>query len=199
MGLFCLATFFGGMTHAVEANVPLLKHFIDDINSNLPSYLNLGSARDLFIRLWFLTFIFIGATEYYFMHIFLHPAAQALNLGGMIRFIQGVFLVFCLSAIFTYDYAVVLIFHLFSHFVVIAFSLYLVFQRGLQIYLWLVGLCLFNLAAGGLWALMGLHWISSLGLHPNDWYHLSLMAFVLCLHALLTRGRLVSRLPSLGG
>lgn len=194
--MFCFATaaLLGGFCHQLDRSFGEMSAFITETNTHLHSQLKIGTSMDLRVRLWFLTLLSIGATEYYFMHIFLHPVAVATRKMWLIRTIQTLFAIFCLACVFTYDYPLVVVFHTVSHLIVIGFSIYLIFRLNLKVFGWLIGLCIYNLGAGILWSLQGLRLLSSGPLHHNDWYHVAMMGFVLLLHAVLTRTELVSPL-----
>jgi hypothetical protein len=197
MSLFSFAALMGGLAHQIERDSEFLRSLIAEANEYLPRHLELGDLHDTRVRVWLVTLISTGATEYYFMHIFLHPVAKGLGKIAFLRAVQVSFVTFCVAAMLTFDYAIVVVFHLASHLVVGGFAIWLIHIYKLPVFYWLLGLLAYNLAAGGSWALMGLDILPTGPLHHNDWYHLALIGFVILLHQLMTRGQLAETLGRL--
>jgi hypothetical protein len=196
MFLFSAAAFFGGIAHQIDMERTAIGEAIASANGPIPEHLRIGDLGDIYVRVWFVTLLCVGATEYYFMHIFLHPLARALGKTGYLRVVQASFVLFCLATLLTYDYAIVIVFHVMSHLVVIGIAVWLIRAHGLSAYYALIGLCVYNLGTGLMWAMMGLDRLPDGPLHYNDWYHLALIGFVVALHQLLTRFKLAERLES---
>src|SRR5262249_42307154 len=156
MFLFSFAALMGGFAHQINQDNAAIAKAITAIDAHLPLHLRIGSVSDLYVRVWLVTLLSAGATEYYFMHIFLHPVAKRLGKVGFLRTVQVTFLAFCIASMLTYDYSIVVVFHVVSHVVVAGFAIWLIAVHKLRIFYALLGLLAYNLIAGGLWVFMGL-------------------------------------------
>lgn len=194
--LLGLAALLGGLTHHIEQVPELLKTTLAAINAELPPVFAFDNLYAIHTRLWFATFVAIGLTEYYFLRIFLHPIAERLGYKWIKPLLVCSLILFVLFAFFIRAYSLVVIFHLFTHLFVIGFALYLIAKKGLKVLWHLVGLAVFNLAAGAIWSAMMVNAIPTFSLHSNDWYHIFIIAFIVYLHWALTHGGLVSSLTN---
>lgn len=195
--LFSLAALFGGFAHHMQLERSAVMHFIYAVNQVLPENLNLSSFKYIYIRVWLITFLLIGLTEYYFMRIFLYPVAQQFHITWIKPLLLSSLLIFSMASMIFSDYSIVVIYHVFTHILVIGFSLYLIFAKKLTVFWVLIALVSLNLLAGGVWSLMALGTIPSGSLHYNDWYHIIILVFIVCLHWSLTKGGLVKGLNQL--
>ncbi len=192
--LFSVAALLGGLAHHIVEQQALLKMVVEHINPGLPPHFQVSPLAHIYLRIWFATYITIGLTEYYFMRVFLHPVAEQLGLGWVKKLLKLSLFGFCVSAFFLIEYSLVITYHLVTHSLVAGFSLYLILGKGLKVFYHLLFLVLFNLAAGGIWALMASQLLPTGPLHYNDWYHLLIIGFILYLYWALTRGGLVQAL-----
>ncbi|MCP5019463.1 MAG: hypothetical protein GY938_29910 [Ketobacter sp.] len=197
MALFAIAALLGGFAHHMEAEQMLVHRWIHEANNLLPAHSQAGSYHSIYLRVWLATFFAIGLTEYYFMRIFLHPLAERYGLGWVKGALVASLVAFCCASLVISQYSLVVMFHLFTHVLVIGFSLYLIYAKGLKLFWQLIFLVTLNLAAGGVWSLMALGELPTGPLHYNDWYHIIILVFLLYLHRVLTKGRLVDTLASL--
>ena len=197
MALFSIAALLGGFAHHMEAEQAAVNRFLFEVNQFLPNHSQAGSFRSVFLRLWLATFFAIGLTEYYFMRIFLHPLAERYGFRWIKACLVISLLVFCCASLLISQYSLVVVFHLFTHLLVIGFSLYLIFVQGLRLFWQLIALVTLNLIAGGVWSLMALGSLPTGPLHYNDWYHIIILVFLVYLHWVLTKGGLVDALHSL--
>lgn len=189
--LLGMAALLGGLTHHMELAPELVKTTVASLNTQFPTVFNIDHPYAIHTRLWFATFVAIGLTEYYFLRIFLHPVAEQMGYRWIKPLLITSLVLFVLFAFLIRAYALVVIFHLFTHLFVIGFALYLIVQKHLKILWHLIGLAAFNLAAGALWSAMMVNALPTFSLHSNDWYHLFIIAFIGYLHWALTRGGLV--------
>lgn len=197
MSLFAIAALLGGLAHHMDAEQMLVNRWIHEVNGMLPPHSRVGSFNNVYLRVWLATFFAIGLTEYYFMRIFLHPLADRYGLGWVKGCLVLSLVAFCSASLLISQYSLVVIFHLLTHVLVIGFALFLIFSKGLKLFWQLIFLVALNLAAGGIWSLMALGDIPTGPLHYNDWYHIIIMVFLLYLHRVLTKGKLVDTLASL--
>ncbi|RLT98085.1 DUF6962 family protein [Ketobacter sp.] len=197
MALFAVAALLGGFAHHMEAEQSAVNQVIAGLNQWLPDHSRVGSFHNVYLRVWLATFFAIGLTEYYFMRIFLHPLADRYGFRWVKSGLVASLLLFCAASLLISQYSLVVVFHLFTHLLVIGFSLYLIFAQGLRLFWQLIALVTLNLVAGGVWSLMALGSLPTGPLHYNDWYHLIILVFLVYLHWVLTRGGLVDALHSL--
>lgn len=197
MALFAIAALLGGFAHHMDAEQFVVSQWLHEANRLLPSHSRIGSFQNVYLRVWLATFFAIGLTEYYFMRIFLHPLADRYGLGWVKGCLVASLVLFSSAALLISQYSLVVLFHLLTHTLVIGFSLYLIFAKGLKLFWQLIFLVALNLAAGGIWSLMALGDIPSGPLHYNDWYHIIILVFLLYLHRVLTKGKLVDTLYQL--
>ncbi|WP_430460218.1 hypothetical protein ACQUQU_13465 [Thalassolituus sp. LLYu03] len=197
LALFASAALLGGLAHHMELEHAIIRNVLATVNDVLPGYFRLSHIRDIFTRLWFLTFIAIGFTEYYFMRIFLHPVAEHFQLHWIKPTLTASVLLFCTASLLISEYSLVVTYHVLTHLLIIGFSLFLIIQYRLRIFWILISLVTLNLIAGALWSLMALGKIPTGPLHYNDWYHILLLVFVVYLHQVLTRGGLIQALQQL--
>lgn len=197
MSLFAIAALLGGFAHHMDAEQLRISQWIHDINRQLPSHFRIGSFSNVFLRVWLATFLAIGLTEYYFMRIFLHPLAERYGLGWIKGCLVASLALFSSASLLISQYSLVVVFHLFTHVLVIGFSLYLIFAKGMKLFWQLIFLVSLNLVAGGVWSLMAVGDLPTGPLHYNDWYHIIILVFLLYLHRVLTKGKLVDTLANL--
>ena len=197
MALFAIAALLGGFAHHMELEQMQITRWLRELNSTLPGPFRTGSYQGIHLRVWLATFLAIGLTEYYFMRIFLHPLADRYGFGWLKGCLVASLALFCGASLLISQYSLVVAFHLFTHLLVIGFSLYLILARGLKVFWQLIALVTLNLVAGGIWSLMALGDIPTGPLHYNDWYHLIILVFLVYLHWVLTRGGLVEALHQL--
>jgi len=192
--LFAFAALFGGFAHHIQLEFQDLNQILININQFLPQYLKISSIQLVYIRVWLVTFLLIGLTEYYFMRIFLYPLANRFGYTWIKPLLKGSLILFSLVTLLFSEYSLVVLYHLFTHLFVIGFSLYIIRTHQVT-YLWiLIALGVLNLLAGGIWSLMAVGSIATGSLHYNDWYHIILLVFLWILHWSLTRGGLVTAL-----
>lgn len=197
MLLFAIAALLGGLAHHMDAEQAQVSRWLHSLNTELPRHSRVGSFHNVYLRVWLATFFAIGLTEYYFMRIFLHPLAERYGFHWVKGCLVLSLALFCVASLLISQYSLVVVFHLLTHLLVIGFSLYLIFVQGLKLFWLLIALVALNLAAGGIWSLMALGDIPTGPLHYNDWYHLIIMVFLVFLHQVLTRGKLVDTLHSM--
>ena len=197
MLLFAIAALLGGLAHHMEAEEAHVNRWLMSLNDTLPRYFRTGSFHNVYLRVWLATFFAIGLTEYYFMRIFLHPLADRYGFQWLKGCLVVSLILFSAASLLISQYSLVVMFHLLTHLLVIGFSLYLILVQGLRLFWLLIGLVTLNLAAGAIWSLMALGSISTGPFHYNDWYHLIILLFLVLLHQVLTRGRLVDTLHAL--
>jgi len=195
--LFALAALFGGIAHFIQLENNALNHFLNFGNQLLPKGYEISSLETIFDRVWFVTFILIGLTEYYFMRIFLYPLSDAYGYTWIKPLLMGSLIVYSLATLLIGEYSLVVTYHLFTHTLVIGFSLYLIFKQGISVFWTLILLVVLNLLAGVVWGFMALGKIPTGPLHYNDWYHIILLIFLVFLHWSLTKGGLVAGLQSI--
>ncbi|GAA6134078.1 hypothetical protein NBRC116188_08670 [Oceaniserpentilla sp. 4NH20-0058] len=195
--LFSLAALFGGIAHHMQLEKPEVIQFIRHINLELNREFHMSSFKYVYIRVWLVTFMLIGLTEYYFMKVFLYPVAERFSFNWLKKSLMISLIVFMLCSLLFSSYSIVVVYHVFTHLLVIGFSLYLIFKKDLKIFWLLIAMVCVNLLAGGIWALMANGSIPSGLLHYNDWYHLIIMLFIVALHWALTKGGLIQTLEKL--
>lgn len=195
--LFALAALFGGIAHHMQLEKADISQWIRMLNSDMHREFFISSFKYIYVRVWLITFILIGLTEYYFMKVFLYPVAEQFNFHWLKQCLLGSFFLFSLCSLVFSSYSIVVIYHLFTHVLVICFSLFLIFKKRLRIFWLLIALVSLNLLAGAIWALMAEGSIPTGPLHYNDWYHLVIMLFIVILHWALTRGGLIESLSYL--
>ena len=197
LSLFAIAALLGGLAHHLAIEKTTLQHWIEHFNIGVPFYFQISTLTRIETRVWLMTFLLVGLTEYYFMRIFLHPVAENLKLPWIKKILFASLIVFACTSLLFGDYAIVVTYHLITHTTVIVFSLYLIISKSLQSLWWLIGLTLFNLTTGAIWALMALSLIPSGPLHYNDWYHLAILLFLFFLHQTITQGSLITTLAKI--
>lgn len=197
LSLFALAALLGGIAHHMAEDPMAINRFSYWANQHLPMHFKVSTYTNLKIRVWMATFLAIGLTEYYFMRIFLHPIADQLGFQWIKKVLIGSLAAFCIATLFISEYTLVVCYHLFTHCLVIGFSLYLIFKLGLTLFWQLIFLVSFNLLAGAVWSFMALGTIPSGPLHYNDWYHILIILFIVYLHWTLTKGGLAQGLQNL--
>ena len=195
--LFALAALFGGFAHHMEMHETDIIRWIANTNATMPEYFKVSSFNYVYIRVWLGTFLLIGLTEYYFMRIFLHPLADQYQLHWIKIALLTSLCLFSLATFLFGEYSLVVLYHLMTHLLVIGFSLYLIFQKGMKAFWQLIALATLNLIAGGIWSLMAVGEMPTGPLHYNDWYHIIILVFVVYLHWTMTRGGLVMALTHL--
>lgn len=192
--LFAFAALFGGLAHHMQLERSFTIQFFNSISQHLPTTFKVSSFQYVYVRTWLVTFILIGFTEYYFMRIFLYPIANRYQYNWVKPTLLSSLIIFSLSTLIFSEYAIVVVYHLFTHVLVIALSLYLIFSKGLTEFWVLIALVSLNLIAGAIWSLMAIGTIPTGALHYNDWYHLIIIVFIWFLHWSLTKGGLIKAL-----
>ena len=124
MALFSIAALLGGFAHHMEIERSVVNRFLFELNQLLPGHSQAGSFHNVFLRVWLATFFAIGLTEYYFMRIFLHPLADRYGFRWVKSCLVISLLLFCCASLLVSQYSLVVVFHLFTHLLVIGFSLY---------------------------------------------------------------------------
>lgn len=194
--LFAFAALFGGLAHHMQLERSFTTQLFSNISQYLPSTFKISSFQYVFVRVWLITFLLIGFTEYYFMRIFLYPVAAQYQYNWVKPTLLTSLIIFSLCSIIFSQYAIVVVYHLFTHVLVIGFSLFLIFKKGFTEFWVLIALVTLNLIAGGVWSLMATDKIPTGELHYNDWYHIIILAFIVFLHWSLTKGGLIKALQS---
>jgi len=195
--LFALAALFGGIAHHMHLEKADVSQFIRLMNVDINREFAISNFKYVYIRIWLVTFLLIGLTEYYFMKVFLYPVAEQFDFHWLKTLLMVSFVLFALCSLIFSSYSIVVIYHLFTHVLVIGFSFFLIFKKDLTIFWLLITMVCLNLLAGAIWALMAAGSIPSGSLHYNDWYHLIIMLFIIILHWALTRGGLIASLAKL--
>lgn len=195
--LFAFAALFGGVAHHMQLEKQAVIQFIYHGNQWLNPEFALSSFKYIYVRIWLITFLLIGFAEYYFMRVFLHPVAERFQFSWLKRLLVASLVVFSICSLIFSAYSIVVVYHLFTHVLVIGFSLYLIINKGLQTFWLLIAMVGVNLLAGAIWALMASKQIPTGPLHYNDWYHLIIMVFIVALHWVLTKGGLIRALKSM--
>lgn len=193
MFFLSVAALLGGFVHHIEQNSAAVSEFIAQVNKHMPSFIDPISLDGIQTRLWFLTIEAIGFAEFYFMYLFIDPILPN-RLSFIKTYLFCALIIFCIVAFITPTYSFVVMFHVFSHLIMICFSLYLIFYRKFYMAGLLILLLIYNLSIGVMQQLMANNVISSGPLHYNDWYHIGTVIFILMLYYLFTKGKLIEKL-----
>ncbi|CAN5336808.1 hypothetical protein BH10PSE19_BH10PSE19_12750 [soil metagenome] len=194
MWFFAAAALLGGIVHHIELRSNELTTIMAVINTKLPCFLTPLQFDLTKERLWYVTVEAIGFAEFYFMFLFIEPVLDE-NLHFVKRYLQCILGIYIfITTIISTQYFFVVVFHLFSHSIIICFALYMYFRYKIKSYLLLVALIVYNLMLGVMQQLMSYKILATGSLHYNDWYHIGLIFFIVFLFAALTRGKLVEDL-----
>lgn len=175
----------------------IVKNFASWLNINLLLLVNTISSKGMIGRMWFVTMIFIGFTEYFFVYLFVKPIAYG-NMQKVILYLKVVLVIYSLGMIVINDCFLVVAFHTISNLVVIVIGLTLYARYREVCFLYMGGLICINILAGILQQLMKANIVPVGPLNHNDWYHMLIIAFIVLLYILLTKGKLIERLNYLG-
>lgn len=190
------AAFVGGLVHHIELEYGTLTQILNKVNLVLPRFLDPLQLDMINNRLWFIAIECIGFAEFYFMFLFIDPVIH-----GRFEFIKTylkcALALYVIITIISTQYFFVVAFHVISHIVIISFSLFMYFRYKVTSFLLLVFLALYNLIIGIIQQLMNYQVIPSGPLHYNDWYHIGAILFIVFLHIILTKGKLIENLNSL--
>ena len=195
--MFFLATaaLFGGFVHQMELYSTQINFLINDVNATLPHFLEPLSYTDIHTRLWFITINAIGFSEFFLMYLFLEPLTHN-KFTFMPTYLKVALSIFVLVTLFSTQYFFVVLFHVFSHVVIISFSLYYYSRTHLKPILYLTFTLIFNLSIGILQQLMDYSIIPSGPLNYNDWYHIGVTGLVIAFYWLFTKGELIEDLQA---
>jgi len=196
MFFFGTAALLGGLVHHLERYEEPVVQFIQAVNAQLPGFVKPFAFDMILNRLWFITILCIGFAEFYFVYLFVEPIVDA-RLAFMKTWVKIALGTYCFITLFSTQYLVVVVFHVFSHVIIIAFSLYMFLARNVTQLLLLAFLALYNLAIGIMQQMMNHGALPTGPLHYNDWYHIGIIVFIAAMHMILTRGRLIESLAAM--
>ena len=196
MFFFGTAALLGGFVHHLELHAEPVIQFIRGINDRLPGFVQPFAFDMIVERLWFVTILCIGFAEFYFMYLFVEPIVNP-RLAFIKTWLKTALSIYCFITLLSTQYLVVVAFHLFSHVIIIGFSLYMFFARSARQMLLLAVLACYNLAIGIMQQIMKNGVMPTGPLHYNDWYHLGVIVFIVATHMIITRGRLIESLAKM--
>jgi len=195
MIFFGIAAGIGGIVHAIELyEMDALKNFSNWINSTFHSVLSKKeSPQAILERLWLITIMGIGFSEYYFMCIFLEPLMKE-KLIFIKYFLRASLILYLAAVAISSQYVTVVAYHTLSHVVVIIFTIYLIIKHNTMTYLALLGLLILNLGSGLMQQLMKNGVIPTGPLNYNDWYHISISFLLAATYFLVTKGKIIEHI-----
>lgn len=192
MFFLAFAALIGGFVHHIELKESEVAQAIALINSNLPAFLNPLQLNLIQDRLWFVTIECIGFAEFYFMYLFIDPVMSKHSfIRTYLKFALGIYVI---ATLISAQYSFVILFHVFSHLVIISFTLYMYVKHKVTPFLFLALLAFYNLLIGIMQQLMNYKILPTDGLHYNDWYHIGVIFFIVALYIILTKGKLIEKL-----
>ncbi len=195
MIFFGMAAGIGGIVHAIELyEMDTLNSFTNWINNTFYSVLSEKvSSQGILSRLWLITVMGIGFSEYYFMWIFFEPLMQ----GKFIfikHFLRASLILYLVAVVISSQYIAVVAFHVYSHVIVIILTIYLIIKHNIMVYISLLGLLILNLGSGLMQQLMKNGVIPIGPLHYNDWYHISISLLLALTYLLVTKGKIIEHI-----
>lgn len=190
------ASLLGGFVHNIVLDQVSLEHLISNINAVLPHYVQPIQLDLIGARLWYIAMLSIGFTEFYFMFLFMEPITKG-HLSIIIVYLYIALGVFIVLATISSQYLFVVAFHVCSHIIIIAFSLYIYFVKRIKEMLFLIILACYNLTIGVIQQLMSTKILPSGPLHFNDWYHIGIIIFIIGLHLIFTKTNLIKNLNNI--
>lgn len=194
MCFFGSAALMGGLVHHLQIHgMERAETLVANSNQSLPGFISPLNLEQIIGRMWFVTMVFIGFAEYYFVYLFVQPLVTG-RLQWFIYYLKLMLALFCLGMVIFNEYFLVVAFHLVTHVIIMGFALVMYRKYTSVAFIYLLLLVIFNLIAGLLQQLMANKLIPTGPLHYNDWYHILIIVFVVFLQWLLTRGRLIETL-----
>lgn len=190
------AALLGGFHHHLNLRWYDIMEFVNRMNLLLPTFMDPFNLEHFSVRLWFLTYVSIGLTEYSFMAIFLYPVIEKTGWMSIKLYLKSMLAIFIVISLFTGEYLGVVSFHVVSHVIMIVFSVFIIVKYQIRSGYYLLIGCIFNLVIGVLQQVMANGIIPSGPLHHNDWYHILIIGFVLFLYYIITKGGLIEDLCS---
>jgi hypothetical protein len=193
MFFIAAASFFSGLAETFDVHSLEFSQLIASVNTYLPSYVSPFNWQMIIARLWFVVMLCIGTAEFYFMFIFIGALIHKkyVFIKTWLRFaLISYFLLMMISTQFLF----MVMFHMLSHSIIIAFSLFIFYRWRIPQILYLAQAAAYNVGLGVMQQLMA-HGVIACGpLHYNDWYHLGVLGFVIVFYYLFTNGGLIESL-----